>query len=67
MLAALCRVLDVPEAYPDLVAAGPESVADALLAAGDLPGDPAALVRRLLDVAQHLGAPEATGTSTPPG
>ncbi len=67
VLAALCRALGVPEAYPDLVGAEPEAAADALLARGDLPADPAALLRRLLDVAQHLGAPVATSPSAPPG
>ena len=67
VLAALCRALGVPEAYPELVGADPESAADALLADGELPTEPAALVRRLLDVAQRLGAAEATGRSAPPG
>ena len=67
MLAALCRALGVPEAYPDLVGVDPEAAADALLSRGDLAGDPAVLVRRLLDVAQHLGTAEAAGTSGPPG
>jgi hypothetical protein len=42
-------------------------VADVLLARGSLPDDPAALVRRLLDVAQHLGGSDSTGTPAPPG
>ena len=67
VLAALCRALGVPQAYPDLVGIDAESAADALLAAGDVAGDPTVLVRRLLDVAQRLGAGEATGTSDPPG
>ncbi|HEY5785602.1 MAG TPA: coenzyme F420-0:L-glutamate ligase [Microlunatus sp.] len=67
VLAALCRALGVPQAYPDLVGADPESAADALLERGDLAGDPVVLVRRLLDIAQHLGALEATGTSASPG
>ena len=67
VLAALCRALDVPEAYEDLVGVDAGSAADELLARGDLPADPAVLVRRLLDVAQRLGAAEATGTSGPPG
>ncbi len=67
VLAALCRALGVPEAYQDLVGADAEAAAEALLARGDLPTDPAVLVGRLLEVAQGLGATEATGTSGPPG
>ncbi len=67
VLAALCRALGVPEAYAELVGVDPESVADVLLARGSLPDDPAALVRRLLDVAQHLGGSDSTGTPAPPG
>jgi coenzyme F420-0:L-glutamate ligase/coenzyme F420-1:gamma-L-glutamate ligase len=67
VLAALCRALGVPDAYPELVGVDAEAAADALLAGGDLPADPAVLVRRLLDVAQHLGASESSGTPAPPG
>jgi len=67
VLAALCRALGVPEAYPDLVGVDAEAAANALLAAGDVAGEPADLVRRLLDVAQRLGAGEAAETSGPPG
>ena len=67
VLAAVCRVLGVPEAYPDLVGQDVESAVDVLLARGHLPTDPALLVRRLLEAAQHLGADEAGGTSAPPG
>jgi coenzyme F420-0:L-glutamate ligase/coenzyme F420-1:gamma-L-glutamate ligase len=67
VLAALCRALGVPEAYPDLVGVDAEAAANALLARGDIPAEPAALVRRLLDVAQRLGAGDATETSGPPG
>ncbi|HEY5981448.1 MAG TPA: coenzyme F420-0:L-glutamate ligase [Microlunatus sp.] len=67
VLAALCRALEVPEAYAELVGADPESAAEALLAQGAVPGDPATLIRRLLDVAQHLGGSEPTGSAAPPG
>ena len=67
VLAAVCRALGVPEAYPDLVGVDAESAVDALLTRGDLPADPAVLVRRLLEAAQRLGAAEADGTSAPPG
>ncbi len=67
VLAALSRALGVPEAYPDLVGLDPASAAGALLARGDLPADPAVLVRRLLDLAQHLGVSENPETSAPPG
>jgi len=67
VLAALCRALEVPEAYEVLVGVDAESAADELLTRGDLPADPAVLIRRLLDVAQCLGAGEAAGTSGPPG
>ncbi len=58
VLAALCHALDVPEAYAQLVGADPAAAGTALLAAGTVPPDPEALVRRLLEVAQHLGATE---------
>lgn len=64
VLAALCRALEVPEAYGELVGAEPDAVAARLVAEGVLPNDPAALVRRLLEVAQHLGAADPP---PPPG
>jgi coenzyme F420-0:L-glutamate ligase/coenzyme F420-1:gamma-L-glutamate ligase len=64
VLAALCRALGVPEAYPELVGADPDTAAEALLARSEVPADPADLVRRLLDVAQRLGSAEPT---VPPG
>ena len=67
VLAALCRALGVPSAYRDLVGADPETAADALLERGDLPADPAVLVRTLLDVAQHLGTSDDAKTADPPG
>lgn len=56
VLAALGRALGVPDAYADLVGLDPAEAATSLLARGDLPSDPATLVRQLLEVAQHLGA-----------
>ncbi len=64
VLAALCRALGVPEAYAELVGAAPELAAARHLAEGLLPDDPADLVRRLLEVAQHLGAADPP---PPPG
>lgn len=64
VLAALCRALGVPKAYAELVGAAPELAAARLLAEGVLPDDPADLVRRLLEVAQHLGAADPP---PPPG
>ncbi len=64
VLAALCRALGVPEAYAELVGADPAATAEALLARGTVPADPAELVRGLLDVAQRLGSADPTA---PPG
>lgn len=58
VLAALCRALGLPEAYPDLVGQDPETALATLLSKGVLPVDPADLVRRLVHESQHLGVPD---------
>ena len=65
VLAALCRALEVPEAYAELVGADPDATAEALLGRGTVPADPAELVRRLLAEAQLLGS--AGPALSPPG
>lgn len=59
VLAALCRALAVPDAYPELVGLDTAEAASRLLAAGHLPPDPAALVRSLLSEAAALGGSRA--------
>ena len=49
VLATLCRVLGVPEAYEDLVGVEPQTAIAELLQTGMLPVDPADLIRALLD------------------
>ncbi len=48
VLAALCRALGVPEAYEELVGAGPQTATTQLLQTGTLPVDAADLIRSLL-------------------
>lgn len=57
VLAALCRVLDAPDAYPELAALEPGAASAALLERGTAPSDPADLMRRLLEEARLLGQP----------
>jgi coenzyme F420-0:L-glutamate ligase/coenzyme F420-1:gamma-L-glutamate ligase len=57
VLAALCRVLEVPLAYQELVGLEPAAAAESLLDRGALPVDPAELVRLLLVEAAFLGEP----------
>jgi coenzyme F420-0:L-glutamate ligase/coenzyme F420-1:gamma-L-glutamate ligase len=57
VLAALCRALDTPESYGELVGLDAGAVAEALLSRATLPTDPAELVRHLLTAADRLGAP----------
>lgn len=60
VLAALCRALGAPDdAYPNLVGRGVDEAAEFLLTNGNLPTDPATLVRDLLEIAQHLGETQA--------
>lgn len=71
VLAALCRALALPEAYPDVVGQDPETASDTLVSQGTLPLDPADLVRRLVHEAQHLAIPDGAeagaGVDTAPG